>query len=160
LKTSTHDLKNSEWLDLLYTATSDASRDLATALLPGIEAGEQRDRPRGPKERLKAQAALEAVLGGVLVPSITKQRLVHRSMAKASFEQPIGYQAAKLVLDSMVREGLLVRYPGIQYLSALDGQPAGMVTRFEATDALIGLAYGQRPYRWILHGMIHSFLQR
>jgi hypothetical protein len=146
LKTSCKDLQEAEFLDLLR-APSGLGVPLVAEIVSAVAAIENRQRPRGAKERAKLAEAVGAVAGGVLVPALARGVPVFRPMDTHAFDGPVRYHTAAAVLAALTRMGLLTRYPGIRYCREVDGfgnLPSGRATRFVASDALLAMAKRHR----------------
>jgi hypothetical protein len=142
LKTSGQYLQEAEFLDLLR-APSGLGVPLVAEIVSAVAAIENRQRPRGAKERAKLAEAVGAVAGGVLVPALARGVPVYRPMDTHAFDGPVRYPTAAAVLAALTGMGLLTRYPGIRYCREVDGfgdLPSGRATRFAASDALLAMA--------------------
>lgn len=109
-----------------------------------VAAVEVRKRERGAGGFASLQAAVGAVLGGVLDASLCRGGLVYRSRHKGSFiGQPIGYVRAIAALDGLVAAGLISNFGGIRHeVASFDDAPSwtGKATRYSATDKLLEMA--------------------
>ncbi|MDE2463669.1 MAG: hypothetical protein KGO02_08155 [Alphaproteobacteria bacterium] len=132
-------------MSMLHIPASSEAEALVAAVVAVVSAGEKRARARGPKGTEKLIAAVAAIVGGVLVEALRRDRLVFRSLQKAAFDgERIGYLQAKPVFGGLVAVGLLHRHQGIRFQEtehfAETPSWSGMAARFEATEDLLRLA--------------------
>jgi hypothetical protein len=130
---------------MLSATPHDATaKALVERLTVDVAAREQRPRPRGPKERKYLEEAIAAVVGGVLKPALRRGNVVWRSRSEDAYSGYVGYSAALAALDGLTVLDYLRHHPGIRY-EHHDGFSAtadwtGSASRYEATEALVGLA--------------------
>ncbi len=130
---------------MLVSTPRDAdAKALVERLTADVAAQEQRLRPRGQKERRYLCEAVAAVVGGVLKPALRRGNAVFRSRSEDAYSGDVGYSAALAALDGLAALDYLRHYPGVRY-EHHDGFSAstdwtGFASRYEATEALVGLA--------------------
>jgi hypothetical protein len=137
-------LQKAEFLMLVSTPRDAAAKALVERLTADVAAQEQRQRPRGPKERKYLEEAVAAVVGGVLKPALRRSNAVFRSRSEDAYSGNVGYSAALAALDGLTALDYLRHHPGVRY-EHHDGFSAtadwtGLASRYEATETLVGLA--------------------
>lgn len=136
-------LQEAEILMLVSAPRTAAAEGLVAELSAAVEAGEARLRPRGAGRRKDLAEAVGAIVGDVLKPALRRDTMVSRSRSEGAYNGYIGYSAALAALDGLIGLGFLNHHPGVRF----DASPylgksewGGLVSRYEATGALLGLA--------------------
>ena len=106
-------LRDAVPLSMLHIPNSLQAEALVSAVVAMVGAGEERGRARGPKGTTKLIAAVAAIVGGVLVEALRRNRLVFRSLSKPSFAgERVGYLQAKESLNKLAFFCTLVEFSG------------------------------------------------